>query len=57
MDFVCFVGEQGALGMLPLYMVDKRVPNADIAMWSGIIGQSISIFGSLLGGWFITYHK
>lgn len=50
-------GEQGALGMLPLYLVDKHVAASDLALWSGVLGQAISIFGSLLGGWLITLHK
>ena len=44
------LGEQSSLNILPLFLVDKQVSSSRIGMWMGIIGQSLSIFGSFLGG-------
>ncbi|CAH1784116.1 unnamed protein product [Owenia fusiformis] len=48
------LGEQGAVGMFPLFLVDKKFSTTDIGFWTGVIGQTISIFGSIFGGWIIS---
>jgi hypothetical protein len=54
---ICYTGEQGITGMLPLYLVDKDISANDITFWAGMLGQGLSILGSLLGGWLITYYR
>ncbi|KAL4217146.1 Major facilitator superfamily domain-containing protein 3 [Mactra antiquata] len=49
------LGEQGALTMLPLYLVDKGILSASIGFWTGLIGQGVSILGSFLGGWLVSW--
>ncbi|XP_060070695.1 major facilitator superfamily domain-containing protein 3-like [Ylistrum balloti] len=49
------LGEQGAISMVPLYLVDKDLPMSKIGFWTGIVGQLVSIFGSFLGGWLISH--
>ncbi|KAI8511164.1 Major facilitator super domain-containing protein 3 [Branchiostoma belcheri] len=51
------LGEQGANGMFPLYLVDQGVPKGAVGMWTGVVGQGLSIVGSLLGGWLLTGHS
>ena len=36
--------------MLPLFLVDHGVEPADVTFWAGLVGQGISIIGSILGG-------
>ena len=59
--FVIFVtffpGEQGAVGMFPLYLVDHGIPASEVTMWTGVIGQGLSIAGSLFGGWLLSSSK
>lgn len=47
------LGEQGAVSVLPLYLLDSSVPTGQVAVWTGILAQWISITGSLLGGWLV----
>ncbi|XP_070559849.1 major facilitator superfamily domain-containing protein 3-like isoform X2 [Ptychodera flava] len=49
------LGEQGANGMFPLYMVDCGISASYVGLWTGVIGQSLSILGSLLSGWILSY--
>ncbi|XP_035676300.1 major facilitator superfamily domain-containing protein 3-like [Branchiostoma floridae] len=51
------LGEQGANGMFPLYLVDQGIPKGAVGMWTGVVGQGLSIVGSLLGGWLLTGHS
>ena len=50
-------GEQGALSLLPLYMVDNKIGTNDVTFWTGIVGQATSIFGSFLGGCLLSQLK
>ncbi|XP_033750385.1 major facilitator superfamily domain-containing protein 3-like [Pecten maximus] len=49
------LGEQGAISMVPLFLVDKDLPMSKIGFWTGMVGQLVSIFGSFLGGWLISH--
>ena len=49
-------GEQGALSMLPLYLVDQGISSASIGFWTGTVGQVTSIGGSFLGGLLVSGH-
>ena len=41
-------------GTLPLYLVDKAVPLARLALWTGIVRSAASISGSAVSGLLIT---
>ncbi|KAF6779454.1 hypothetical protein AHF37_01024 [Paragonimus kellicotti] len=43
------LGEQGAMNMLPLMLLDRGASVAKLGVWSGIIGQICSITGSTAG--------
>lgn len=42
--------------MLPLYLIDQRVPQEQVGVIVGIFGQLFSIAGSTLGGWIVSLH-
>lgn len=44
------LGEQGALNMLPLFLIDKGIHASTVGFWMGVVGQVLSIFGSIVGG-------
>jgi len=49
-----FLGEQGALTMMPLFLLDQSIDATEVSFWTGIVCQGISIGGSVLGGWLVT---
>ncbi|CAC5377515.1 unnamed protein product [Mytilus coruscus] len=49
------LGEQGALNMVPLFLIDKKIPASWVGFWTGMVGQGVSICGSVLGGWAISH--
>ncbi|XP_002739312.1 major facilitator superfamily domain-containing protein 3-like [Saccoglossus kowalevskii] len=51
------LGEQGANGMFPLFLVDYGMSAGSVGLWTGVIGQSLSILGSLLGGYILSCTK
>lgn len=57
MAFLLELGEQGALNMLPLFFLDKKVEPSEVTFWTGVVGQGVSICGSVLGGWFVTVFR
>ncbi|KAL9959268.1 hypothetical protein ACROYT_G032578 [Oculina patagonica] len=50
------LGEQGAVSMLPLYLIDQGFPQDQVGVIFGIFGQVFSIAGSTLGGWIVGLH-
>jgi MFS-type transporter involved in bile tolerance (Atg22 family) len=44
------LGEQSSLSMLPMYLIDNKVPSSTIGLWTGVLGQCASIFGSCVAG-------
>lgn len=44
------LGEQSSLNMFPLYLIDNKVKSSVIGLWTGIYGQTSSIFGSFIAG-------
>ena len=36
--------------MMPMFLIDVGVPTADVGLWTGVVGQAVSIVGSILGG-------
>ncbi|XP_052234810.1 major facilitator superfamily domain-containing protein 3-like [Dreissena polymorpha] len=51
------LGEQGALTLVPLFLVDQAVPASSVGFWTGLVGQTVSILGSLLGGWLVACFR
>ncbi|XP_063435561.1 major facilitator superfamily domain-containing protein 3-like [Mytilus trossulus] len=49
------LGEQGALSMVPMFLIDKKIPASWVGFWTGMVGQGVSICGSVLGGWAISH--
>lgn len=43
--------------MIPIYLIDKKVSSQTIGLWTGIIGQSLSILGSIFGGFILKKTK
>ncbi|KAL8624875.1 hypothetical protein ACOMHN_016171 [Nucella lapillus] len=44
------LGEQGALNMMPMFLMDGGVSTSGVGMWTGVVGLVVSIAGSVLGG-------
>ncbi|XP_076464989.1 major facilitator superfamily domain-containing protein 3-like isoform X2 [Babylonia areolata] len=44
------LGEQGALNMMPMFLIDGGMPTAEVGLWTGVVGQAMSISGSVIGG-------
>ncbi|XP_050401598.1 major facilitator superfamily domain-containing protein 3 [Patella vulgata] len=51
------LGEQGTLSMTPLFLMDNGVSTSVLGFWLGIVGQTVSICGSVVGGWLFSYKK
>ncbi|VDN11041.1 unnamed protein product [Dibothriocephalus latus] len=48
------LGEQGAMNMLPLMLLDAGSPIASVGFWTGIVGQLTSTAGSFFASYFIN---
>ena len=55
--FIILLGEQGSLSMLPMLMVDHHVATNDVTFWTAVVGQAVSVVGSLIGGALITNYR
>jgi MFS family permease len=42
--------------MLPMFLLDQGVASADIGLWTGILGQTASIIGSVFAGLLLKRH-
>jgi len=49
-DVMSVAGETGAHGMLPMVFLDNKIPATDVTFWTGVVGQGVSVLGSVLGG-------
>lgn len=49
------LGEQGAMNMLPLMLLDSGMPLATVGFWTGVVGQIASVAGSSLTGSIVPY--
>ena len=50
------LGKQGVVSMLPLFLIDQRIPQEQVGVISGIFGQVFSIAGSTIGGWIVGWN-
>ncbi|XP_034982237.1 major facilitator superfamily domain-containing protein 3 [Zootoca vivipara] len=48
------LGEQGAISMFPLFLLDHSFSPQELGFWNGIVAMIFSIIGSLLGGYLIS---
>ncbi|XP_071101577.1 major facilitator superfamily domain-containing protein 3-like [Haliotis cracherodii] len=44
------LGEKGSLSMIPLFLLDQGLSTSVVGLWTGMMGQVVSITGSVLGG-------
>ncbi|ESP05478.1 hypothetical protein LOTGIDRAFT_102306 [Lottia gigantea] len=51
------LGEQGALSMTPLFLLDNGVSTTKVGFWIGVVGQIASIVGSIIGGYVSSYFR
>ena len=43
--------------MLPMFLIDKGVHASTVGFWTGVVGQVLSIMGSILGGAAVSGSK
>ncbi|XP_001372341.2 major facilitator superfamily domain-containing protein 3 isoform X1 [Monodelphis domestica] len=51
------LGEQGAISMFPLFLLDQGVSAAEVGLWNGMVAVGFSIAGSSLGGVLLARHR
>ncbi|XP_020850826.1 LOW QUALITY PROTEIN: major facilitator superfamily domain-containing protein 3-like [Phascolarctos cinereus] len=51
------LGEQGAISLFPLFLLDQGVSAAEVGLWNGMVAVGFSIAGSSLGGVLLARHR
>ncbi|XP_014663873.1 PREDICTED: major facilitator superfamily domain-containing protein 3-like [Priapulus caudatus] len=51
------LGEQGAISLMPLFLVDSGMSSSRVTFWCGILGMTASIAGSFWGGHLVTNRR
>ncbi|XP_036606934.1 major facilitator superfamily domain-containing protein 3-like [Trichosurus vulpecula] len=51
------LGEQGAISLFPLFLLDQGVSAAEVGLWNGMVAVGFSIAGSSLGGLLLARHR
>ncbi|TRY81960.1 hypothetical protein DNTS_013403, partial [Danionella cerebrum] len=51
------LGEQGAITMFPLFLLDHHMTARELGVWNGIFAMAFSIFGSSLGGFLLSQYS
>ncbi|XP_038615912.1 major facilitator superfamily domain-containing protein 3 [Tachyglossus aculeatus] len=51
------LGEQGASGIFPLFLLDQGMSAQELGLWNGIVAMGFSITGSSLAGVFLAKHR
>ncbi|XP_027713390.1 major facilitator superfamily domain-containing protein 3 [Vombatus ursinus] len=51
------LGEQGAISLFPLFLLDQGVSAAEVGLWNGMVAMGFSIAGSSLGGVLLAKHR
>lgn len=54
---ILWAGEQGALNMMPMFLIDHGMIAADVGVWTGVVGQAVSIAGSVVGGMVVSSQR
>ena len=50
-------GEQGAVTMFPLFLLDHHMTARELGFWNGVIAMGFSICGSSLGGLLLAQFR
>ncbi|KAM3611228.1 uncharacterized protein V6R79_015273 [Siganus canaliculatus] len=51
------LGEQGAVTMFPLFLLDHHMTARELGFWNGVIAMGFSICGSSLGGLLLAHFR
>ncbi|KAG5281149.1 hypothetical protein AALO_G00067960 [Alosa alosa] len=51
------LGEQGAMSMFPLFLLDHHMTSRELGFWNGIIAMGFSIAGSSIAGLLLSQHS
>ncbi|KAL0979665.1 hypothetical protein UPYG_G00187970 [Umbra pygmaea] len=51
------LGEQGAVTMFPLFLLDHHMTARELGFWNGVIAMGFSICGSSLGGLLLSHFS
>ncbi|XP_051876322.1 major facilitator superfamily domain-containing protein 3 isoform X1 [Pristis pectinata] len=51
------LGEQGAVSMFPMFLLEHGFSPAELGFWNGIVAMGFSIFGSCFGGILMPKYK
>ena len=43
--------------MLPMFLIDQHVSASEVSFWTGLIGQGMSVVGSVLGGIIVSKYR
>ncbi|KAI4899937.1 hypothetical protein NFI96_016211 [Prochilodus magdalenae] len=57
---VCCVrtpGEQGAITMFPMFLLDHHMTARELGMWNGVVAMAFSICGSSAGGFLLSRYS
>lgn len=52
-----YTGEQGAVTMFPLFLLDHHMTARELGFWNGVIAMGFSICGSSLGGLLLAQFR
>ncbi|XP_052411949.1 major facilitator superfamily domain-containing protein 3 [Carassius gibelio] len=59
---MCYVltyklGEQGAITMFPLFLLDHHMTARELGVWNGVVAMAFSICGSSIGGFLLSQYS
>ncbi|XP_067263765.1 major facilitator superfamily domain-containing protein 3 isoform X2 [Chanodichthys erythropterus] len=51
------LGEQGAITMFPLFLLDHHMTARELGLWNGVVAMAFSICGSSIGGFLLSQYS
>ncbi|KAI7813576.1 major facilitator superfamily domain-containing protein 3 [Triplophysa rosa] len=51
------LGEQGAITMFPLFLLDHHMTARELGVWNGVVAMAFSICGSSIGGFLLSQYS
>ncbi|KAG1958419.1 acetyl-coenzyme A transporter [Pimephales promelas] len=51
------LGEQGAITMFPLFLLDHHMTARELGVWNGMVAMAFSICGSSIGGFLLSQYS
>ncbi|XP_026883694.2 major facilitator superfamily domain-containing protein 3 [Electrophorus electricus] len=51
------LGEQGAISMFPLFLLDHHMTARELGLWNGLVAMAFSIGGSSVGGFLLSQYS